>query len=138
MRFYLDDWRHAPPGWRLARTFDEGLDLLARHRGKWEAITLDHDLDDEEDRTGFDFVQRMAEQDVWCTDIYVHSSNPEGRERMLAFIAAEDARRGLASDRTRVVARPDDHTGCASTFRCWYCTDDPDPDRDDRPPGSRL
>ena len=112
--------------------------MLARHRGKWEAISLDHDLGDEDDRTGFEFVQRMAEQDVWCPDIYVHSSNPEGRERMLAFITAEDARRGLAPNRMRVVARPDDHKGCESTFLCWYCTDDPDPDRDDQPSGSRL
>ncbi len=40
MRFYLDDLRDAPPGWELARTFDEGLRLLRAHRGQWEAMSL--------------------------------------------------------------------------------------------------
>jgi len=46
VRFYLDDLRNAPAGWELARTFDEGLRLLRAHRGQWEAMSLDHDLDD--------------------------------------------------------------------------------------------
>lgn len=123
MRFYLDDLRHAPPGWTLARTFEEGLNVLAAHRGTWEAISLDHDLGDPFDRTGFDFVQRMAAIDVWSPDIYVHSINGEGRARMLAFIAEEDARRGLDPRRAHRVARPDDHTGCETTIYCWYCAD---------------
>jgi len=123
MRFYLDDLRHAPPGWTLARTFDEGLAVLAAHRGEWEAISLDHDLGDAHDRTGLDFVRWMAAMDVWCPDIYVHSINPEGRPRMLAFIEGEDARRGLSAGREHPIARPDDHTGCDTTIYCWYCAD---------------
>ena len=121
MRFYLDDLRDAPPGWELARTFDEGLRLLRAHRGQWEAMSLDHDLGDARGRTGFDFVDGMAELDLWAPDIYVHSTNAAGRERMLEFIAAEDERRGLAPDRAHPVARPDDHAGCATTINCWYC-----------------
>jgi len=125
MRFYLDDLRHAPPGWTLARTFEEGLNLLEARRGEWEAISLDHDLGDEFDRTGFDFVQWMAAMDVWCSDIYVHSINGEGRAGMLAFIAEEDARRGLRAGRDHPITRSEDHTGCATTIYCWYCADPP-------------
>jgi len=125
VRFYLDDLRNAPAGWELARTFDEGLRLLRAHRGQWEAMSLDHDLDDGRGRTGFDFVRKMAELDVWAPDIYVHSVNADGRERMLAFIRDEDERRGLAHDREHPLARPDDHAGCATTITCWYCPERP-------------
>ncbi len=107
----------------LARTFDKGLNLLVAHSGEWKAISLDHDLGDVHDRTGLDFVDRMAALDVWCPDIYVHSINPEGRTAMLDFVAAEDRRRGLSAGRVHSIARPNDHTGCDTTIYCWYCTD---------------
>lgn len=128
MRFYLDDLRNAPPGWSLARTFDTGLSKLAARRGSWEAISLDHDLGDPQDRTGCEFVQAMAALDLWAPDIYVHSINGEGRQRMLDFIAAEDARRGLPAGRAHVIPRPDDHTGCDATVYCRYCADPADLD----------
>ncbi len=87
-------------------------------------MSLDHDLGGERGRTGFDFVRRMAELDLCAPDIYVHSVNAGGRERMLAFIAAEDERRGLAPDRAHPVARPDDHTGCETTITCSYCPEE--------------
>jgi hypothetical protein len=121
VRFYLDDLRNAPPGWTLARTIDDGLALLAAHRGEWDAISLDHDLGDERDRTGCEVVRAMAGLDVWSPDLYVHSLNRDGRDAMLTFIAEEDRRHGLRADRVHRIDLPRDHTGCETTIECWYC-----------------
>ncbi len=124
MKFYLDDIRKPPPGWEYASTYQAGLDLLEKHRGQWEIASLDHDLGDYlngVERTGYDFVQEMAKRDIWPNEIYVHSINYSGRQRMLAFIREENKRRRIVRG-SRRIGRPRNHTGCNLLY-CFYCPD---------------
>lgn len=97
MRLYLDDIRPCPEGWTLARSVDEAIAkvLKCREKGEaWEAASLDHDLAEDHygivgygepphTGTGLDFVDWMINEKQWpLRRPYVHSSNPNGRDRM--------------------------------------------------------
>lgn len=85
MYIFLDDERPAPHDWKLVQTPQEVIDLLKT--GKVEAVSLDHDLgDDEGIGTGYD-VLRWIEEEVALEgfvppDMKVHSANPAARVRM--------------------------------------------------------
>ena len=49
-----------------------------------EVISLDHDLGEE--KTGYDVVKFMAEENIWPSVVKVHSMNPVGRDNMLSVI----------------------------------------------------
>lgn len=88
MRVYLDDRRTAPEGWTLVKTAEEAIRLLESETV--EAISLDHDLGTE--KTGYDVLVRIEkilfdEQiDFRVPEIFLHTANSPGRDRMLLAI----------------------------------------------------
>jgi len=90
MRIYLDDERQAPDGWQQVQWPDEAIALL--EQGVVTEISLDHDLGDDERRTGYDVVLWIEEAVVTRgfrpPAMYVHSANTSARSKMEAGIAA--------------------------------------------------
>jgi len=90
MKVWLDDVRPAPSGWTWVKTAPACIELLAH--GDVTELSLDHDLGDDEQGTGYDVLAWMEEacaRDAWSgfePTIDVHSANPVGRSRMLAAI----------------------------------------------------
>lgn len=90
MRVYLDDVRVAPAGWVPARWSDEVIALL--QSGDVEAVSLDHDLGDDERGTGYDVLtwieEAVALRGFKPPRIAVHSANSAARIRMESAIAS--------------------------------------------------
>ena len=85
MKVYLDDERIPYAGWILVKTPAECIALLST--GQVEAVSLDHDLgDDEGIGTGYDVLLWMEEQVVTNgfnpPEIRVHSANVSARVKM--------------------------------------------------------
>lgn len=87
---FLDDIRKAPSSkWIVIRDPEIMIDVILGNWTNIRSISLDHDLGHR--LTGYD-VMREIERTAYETDtpvmftIYVHSSNPVGRERILATI----------------------------------------------------
>jgi hypothetical protein len=97
VKLWLDDvrqpWKHGCVGYEWAKTADEAIALLKT--GKVTFASLDHDLSEaatlgnwEGERTGYDVVCWMEENNVWPEDgVRVHSMNPAGKLRMRQVIA---------------------------------------------------
>lgn len=89
MKVYLDDERPTPEGW--TRTFwpDETISLL--QTGQVTALSLDHDLGDDQRGTGYDVVlwieEAVATSSFAPPHINVHSANSSARTKMQAGIA---------------------------------------------------
>ncbi len=91
MKVYLDDERDTPDGWVRAYWPEEVMRLL--ESGAVEALSLDHDLGDDDRGTGYDVVVWIEEAVatrglVPPLDIRVHSANSSARAKMEAGIAA--------------------------------------------------
>ncbi len=89
MKVYLDDKRHVPPGWVGCLWPDEVIALL--RAGNVEALSLDHDLGDDNRGTGYHVILWLEEQVALHgfdppASIEVHSDNGPGRDRMLAGV----------------------------------------------------
>jgi hypothetical protein len=84
MKVYLDDEREPPPGWTRTRTVQETIDWL--QRGEVTHLSLDHDLGDEANGTGYDvllWIERAVQ--TWGympPDITIHSANVSARVKM--------------------------------------------------------
>lgn len=90
MKIYLDDERQMPSGFDIhVKSADEAIALLVA--GGVSAISLDHDLGDEGNGTGYDvacFIERSAyEGTLKSLEVTIHSANPIGRARMEQAIA---------------------------------------------------
>ncbi len=92
MRVYLDDERPTPEGWTRVYWPGEAITLL--ETGLVEEISLDHDLGDDAQGTGYDVIvwieEAVALRGFNPPKITVHSANPSAREKMLAGISAID------------------------------------------------
>lgn len=90
MKLFLDDERPAPPGWRLVRWPDDVIDLL--RGGEVTHLSLDHDLGDDDEGTGYDVIlwieEAVATSPFVPPVITVHSANGPARKRMEAGIAS--------------------------------------------------
>lgn len=96
MKLWLDDerapWKFGCIGWEWCKTADEAIALL--QTGQVTEASLDHDLSfkatmgySEGERTGYEVVCWMEENDVWpINGVQVHSINPVGRARMQQVI----------------------------------------------------
>jgi hypothetical protein len=92
VNLWLDDIRdpaqHGAIGFVWVKTAQEAIDLLAT--GTVRFASLDHDLDTDatmgrapRERTGYDVVLWMEENDVWPRHgVRVHSMNPSGAAKM--------------------------------------------------------
>jgi len=86
IKVYLDDLRTPPDGWVLVKTAQEAIDLLITN--DVEEISLDHDLGEEENGTGYDVITWL-EKEVYENNfippiIHIHTANPVAREKMEA------------------------------------------------------
>lgn len=107
VKMWLDDIRdpamYGCIGWTWVRTADEAIAML--QTGRVTHCSLDHDLDMDatlgycpSEKTGYDVVCWMEENNVWPEYIAVHSLNPSGKERMKAAIRRSHPRyRSIAS-----------------------------------------
>lgn len=99
MKLWLDDVRPCPfiGDWKIAKNYDEAVKIMQEN--DIEEAWLDHDLAEDHyvrnedstyvspNKTGYDFVQWMKENNRWPTKVcMVHSLNPVGSERMCNII----------------------------------------------------
>ena len=99
-KLYLDDIRvpaHVgsgfknTTGWLLARTYDEAVSIVM-DKGCPVYISFDHDLGDENAKTGYDFAKWLVEQDLDHGilpdnfDFNVHSANPVGAANITGLL----------------------------------------------------
>ena len=98
MKIYLDDERHAPEGWQIARWPEDAIRWL--ETGQVTHISLDHDLGDDERGTGYDVILWIEEAVVTRSfdppEISVHTSNSSARRKM--ELGVESIRRFAAVD----------------------------------------
>ena len=92
MNLWLDDNRTCPfekGQWITAKNYEEAIEILKNH--KIEEAWLDHDLGDLdlEEKTGYDVVKWMEENDVWPDWCMVHSMNPVGSKRMCGVLSKQ-------------------------------------------------
>jgi hypothetical protein len=86
MNLWLDDVRdpveygHINYVW--VKTAEEAIELLKKEKIK--IASLDHDLGTE--KTGYNVVCWMEENNVWPEKTFVHSQNPVGKQKMLVAI----------------------------------------------------
>ena len=88
IKVYLDDMRTPPEGWVLVKTAREAIELLMTN--DVEEISLDHDLGEEENGSGYDVINWL-EKEVYENNfippvIHIHTANPVARERMEAAV----------------------------------------------------
>lgn len=101
MKVYLDDKRTAPPGWTRVRWPSEAIELLKT--GNVEALSLDHDLGDDQRGTGYDVLvwleKHVARGELLPpATLKVHSVNVSARTKMEQAI---DSIRRLQQQRSR-------------------------------------
>ncbi|WP_124118497.1 cyclic-phosphate processing receiver domain-containing protein [Paenibacillus xylanexedens] len=90
INIWLDDVRPAPDGWLWAKNASECYEMLSRHVGEVGILSLDHDLGDFNQPTGYDLVNAIC-YDLESTDllprsIYLHTANPVGRDNMYSAL----------------------------------------------------
>ena len=86
LSLWVDDCKPCPPGFAVARTYDDALRMLRRFR--YDTLYLDHDLADPKDRTGYDLLMQAMHEGIAPDDVRVISWNPVGRKRIEAALAA--------------------------------------------------
>lgn len=88
IKVYLDDERVTPEGWVRVYWPDEAIELLKS--GNVEAISLDHDLGDDDRGKGYDVVlwieDAVAMHGFKAPIITVHSANTSAALKMRAGI----------------------------------------------------
>ncbi len=94
---WLDDERPEPHGtqWVRVTTSKQCIDLIIKSQEddeKVDQLSLDHDLGEPENGTGYDvvcFLEEMKHNNQTFklpNETFVHSANPVGRRRMLQVI----------------------------------------------------
>jgi hypothetical protein len=84
MKIFLDDERMPPDGWIHVHWPHEAIELL--QTGNVDEISLDHDLGNDEQGTGYDVIlwieEAVAARGFHAPKIFVHSSNVSARIKM--------------------------------------------------------
>ena len=70
LKLWLDDKRPAPPGWALAQSYQDAIELIREHGPKITDVSLDHDLC--EAHSGGDF----SDGETGC-DVLSSCSSPD-------------------------------------------------------------
>ena len=88
LKLYLDDQRPAPPGWSLAKTADEAVNML--RTGDVTELSLDYDLGDPANGNGLhvlDWLESAISQGlIRMPKLTAHSGSILGRRRLEAQI----------------------------------------------------
>jgi len=107
INIFLDDIRKCPDGFIAARTVEEAIELF---KYNVNIISLDHDLGEENGhlrKTGYDFVKYFCLYGLKAKKIYIHTSNPRGREDMYQTLLAAQ-RRGFIDGSIKIYNYPID------------------------------
>lgn len=90
MKVYLDDERTEPRGWFRVKTAKEAIKVLKNN--KVDVISLDHDLGEPENGTGYDVLVWMEMKvfggDYNPPEILIHTANPSARRKMYQGVEA--------------------------------------------------
>ena len=95
---YLDDVREAPEGFILVKSMKELVHLFEEKEVC--ILSLDHDLG-ENKPTGYDFVKYFCLNNLEADYIYLHTSNPVGRENMYKMLLNAQ-KTGIISDKIKI------------------------------------
>jgi hypothetical protein len=94
LKLWLDDMRPAPPGWTLARTYEEAIEILRERGPEITDVSLDHDLcpahsdgDFSDGRTGCDVLEFLLESRL-KPRIEFHTMSAAGLQRMTDLLEA--------------------------------------------------
>lgn len=85
-RLYLDDIRDPKTeGWKIVRNYDDFVNFITEN-GLPDEISFDHDLGENDKRTGYDCAKWLGEY-CWDNGLpippwNVHSANPVGRDNI--------------------------------------------------------
>ncbi|WP_456364139.1 cyclic-phosphate processing receiver domain-containing protein [Priestia aryabhattai] len=100
VNLYLDDKRDCPSGFVIARTVDEAIRYLENY--DVHILSLDHDLGEDAEgellKTGYDLVKYICANGLRANKIYIHTSNPVGREDMYKTLLSAQKRGFIDSD----------------------------------------
>lgn len=88
MNLYVDDLRQVPKNFEIARTYEEAIKILKNNT--IDILSLDHDLGEE--KTGYDIVKYICQNNCKVKRVYLHTFNPIGRENMYQVLLAARAR----------------------------------------------
>ncbi|NBI27849.1 cyclic-phosphate processing receiver domain-containing protein [Chengkuizengella marina] len=80
---YLDDLRPCPKGFVLAKNIEECIVLL--QESNVNILSLDFDLGWNEP-TGYDLTKMMVEKKCYAKEIYLHTSDSNGRMKMYQLL----------------------------------------------------
>ena len=83
---YLDDYRHCPKGFVLARNAEECKLLIDDE--EIDVLSLDYDLG-WGNPTGYEVVRHIVEHGVYPRRIYLHTSSVLGRNQMYELLSAQ-------------------------------------------------
>lgn len=107
MNVYLDDLRKCPEGYVLAKTYEDAVKLIENN--SINILSLDHDLgmnsNGDLNKTGYDLVKYICENNVFINTIYIHTDNVVGRENMYQTLLGAK-RRGFISDKCKIYNFP--------------------------------
>lgn len=78
LEIWVDDCKPAPHGCAVARTYDDALRMLRRF--DYSTLYLDHDLGEE--RTGYDLLMVLIQENRVPATVKCISWNPVGRKRI--------------------------------------------------------
>ena len=100
INIYLDDLRICPDNFYIARTYEEAVKLLENN--KVGILSLDHDLGEnstgELNKTGYDLVKYICENDCDIESIYIHTDNAVGRINMYQTLKGAIRRNFITRD----------------------------------------
>lgn len=92
---FIDDERNPKTDkpWKIVRSYDEAIRFFNEH-GIPSYISFDHDLGDEQAKTGLDIVKWLIEDDMQHSSLpknfsyNVHSANPVGRKNIESLFSS--------------------------------------------------
>jgi hypothetical protein len=92
LKLWLDDKRHAPPGWALAQSYEDAIGLIRERGPEITDVSLDHDLCDahsegdfSDGETGCDVHQFLLESGLTAR-IEFHPMSAAGLQRMIDLL----------------------------------------------------
>lgn len=118
---WVDDAKPAPEGMAVARTYDDALRMLRRF--EYDVLYLDHDLGDQQGRTGLDLLRQLITDGRVPERVECISWNPAGKARIEAEIADLGRRHAaeLAKDPPRGLRSAESPPHCAPCDRPEIC-----------------
>lgn len=112
-KLWLDDLRLPPEDCLWAKNYDEAIEILEKEN--ISAISFDHDLGDVEngqdkEKSGYDVALYLAERAYnglsVPSEVYIHSANPVGRERIAQtikrYLGENTLKTGIISNKPKI------------------------------------